>query len=231
MRALMLFVTATALTALPCAAVAQWSDNFDSYATGSSLHGQGGWKGWGNSAAYTAYTSDTYAISSPNSVKIEADADLVHEYGGYTSGQWVYTAWQYIPTSFSGQSYFILLNTYDDAGVNNNWSVQVRFDSSIGKVESEFEGAQLPLILGQWVELRNEIDLDANTLMFYYGGQLLTSKTWTEGVSGGGALNIGAVDLFANGAMPIYYDNMSLIPEPATSLLVVLGAALGLRRR
>ena len=28
--------------------LANWSDNFDSYATNSSLHGQGGWKGWGN---------------------------------------------------------------------------------------------------------------------------------------------------------------------------------------
>ena len=28
-----------------------WSDNFDSYATGSQLHGQGGWKGWDNNPA------------------------------------------------------------------------------------------------------------------------------------------------------------------------------------
>lgn len=215
---------------LPCLAVAQWGDDFDSYATGSSLHGQGGWKGWGNDSAYTGYASDTFAVSLPNSVEIGASSDLVHEYSGYTSGQWVYTAWQYLPENYSGQSYFILLNTYSDTGTNN-WSAQVRFDSTIGMVESEYETAQLPLILGQWVELRNEIDLDANTQSFYYGGQLLISKSWTEGVSGAGALNIAAVDLYGNSATPVYYDNISLTPEPGAGFLLLLGAALGLRRR
>jgi len=55
-----------------------------------------------------------------------------------------------------------------------------------------------------------EIDLDADWQEFYYNGQLLTAKSWTDGVSGDGALNIGAVDLFANGASSVYYDDMSL---------------------
>ena len=228
MRTIMLIL---GVALLPCIAVAQWGDDFDSYATGSSLHGQGGWKGWGNDSAYTAYASDAFAVSMPNSVEVGPNSDLVHEYTGYTSGQWVYTAWQYLPTDFSGQSYFILLNTYSDSGTNN-WSTQVRFDSGIGMVESEHETAQLPLILGQWVELRNEIDLDANIQSFYYGGQLLISKSWTEGVSGGGAFNIGAVDLYGNSATPVYYDNFSLqVPEPAACMLLLLGAACAFRRR
>ena len=93
-----------------------WSDNFDSYATGSQLHGQGGWKGWDNNPAAGALTSSAQARSAPNSAAIVGASDLVHEYSGYTSGQWVYTAWQYVPTNFTGQSYFILLNTYNDAG-------------------------------------------------------------------------------------------------------------------
>ena len=56
-----------------------WSDNFDSYATDASMHGQGGWKGWQNNPAGTAYTSDDHAISTPNSVSISAASDLVHE--------------------------------------------------------------------------------------------------------------------------------------------------------
>jgi len=220
------------MAALPCITVAQWYDNFDSYATGSSLHGQGGWKGWANSAAATAYASNLYAVSPPNSVEVVSTSDLVHEYSGYTSGQWIYSAMQYIPENYSGSQYFILLNSYDDGGATNNWSVQVRFDSSINMVESEYETAQLPLIKGRWVELRNEIDLDANTMSFYYDDQLLSTKSWTEGVSGGGALNIAAVDLYGNSASPVYYDNMWLdVPEPGTCLLLLLGAACGLRRR
>ena len=93
-----------------------WSDNFDSYVTGSSLQGQGGWKGWANSPAGAAFTSDEHAFSTPNSADIAPAADTVHEYSGYTAGEWVYTAWQYIPSDFAGESYFILLNQYDDAG-------------------------------------------------------------------------------------------------------------------
>jgi len=138
-----------------------WEDNFDSYATGSQMHGQGGWKGWDNNPAYGALTSAAQAHSGSNSVAIAGSSDLVHEYSGITSGQWAYTAWQYIPTSFSGRQYFIMQNRYNDGGPYG-WSVQVMFDASKGHVKSDFDGAKLTLIKGQWVEIRVEIDLDAD---------------------------------------------------------------------
>lgn len=191
--------------------MADWADNFDSYATDLLLHGVGGWKGWGNSSSAAAYTRDEYAYSTPNSVEIATTSDLVHEYAGYTSGQWIYTAWQYIPTAFSGESYFILLNQYDDAGTNNNWSVQLDFNSTTNQVVNTGASAgTLPLIKDQWVEIRVEIDLDADTQSVYYDDDLLYSGTWTNEVSGGGIANIGAVDLFANSASAVYYDNISL---------------------
>ncbi len=76
--------------------MAFWEDNFDSYALGSSMHGEGGWMGWENDPAWTAYVTDDQSRSSPHSVDIVADADLVHEYVGVTSGAWTYTVWQYI---------------------------------------------------------------------------------------------------------------------------------------
>ena len=188
-----------------------WSDDFDSYATGSQMHGQGGWKGWDNSPAAGALTSDVQALSTPNSVDIFGASDLVHEYSGYTSGQWIYTAWQYVPTDFAGTSYFIMQNTYNDGGPYN-WSVQVQFDSASGQLLSDFDGATLPLITGQWTEIRVEIDLDTDVQTFYYGGQILYQKSWADGVTGGGVLDIGAVNLFANGASSVYYDNLSLRP-------------------
>jgi hypothetical protein len=226
MRLLSLCLAVAVFACLP--ASAQWYEDFDSYAVGSSMDGQGGWEGWLGDPGATAYVTDVQSLSPPNSVNISGASDLVHPYSGYTEGQWVYTAWQYIPEDFEGISYFILLNTYSPT---QNWSTQVNFDSSTNLVTSEFENTTLPLIRGQWVELRNEIDLDADTQSFYYGGTLLTTKSWTEGLSGGGALNIGAVDLFANGASPVYYDNMSLVPEPASLALLTFGLVLGLRRR
>ena len=191
-----------------------WSDNFDSYATGSSLHGQGGWKGWQNDPTATAYTTAVHALSTPNSVNISGTADLVHEYFGYTAGTWVYTAWQYIPTGFTGQSYFIMMNRYFDAGTDGNWSVQLNFNSTTNQVVNDgVSGGALPLIKDTWVELRLEIDLTHDTSSFYYGDQLLYQGSWSGQVSGGGITNIAAVDLFANGATAIYYDDLSLSPK------------------
>jgi uncharacterized membrane protein len=191
--------------------LADWFEDFDSYPTGQQMHGTGGWKGWNNDPAAGAILVDDPARSTPNSVEIVGASDLVHEYSGKTSGTGTYTAWQYIPSDFAGESYFILLNTYSDGG-NQNWSTQIRFDSALGIVENEgVSGGSLPLITDQWIEIRVEIDLDSDTQSFYYDNQLLFSGTWTEELSGGGALNIGAVDLFANGATPVYYDDLSLV--------------------
>lgn len=218
MRERAVFVLALcAILTVPTLAAGQpeavvWSDNFDSYATGSQLHGQGGWKGWFNDPTAGALASATQARSTPNSAAILGASDLVHEYAGATSGQWVYTAWQYVPADFTGESYFIILNSYDDAGSSLNWSVQVKVNGTSNLVENDggVSGGSLPLVRGQWVELRVEIDLDADTGGFYYNNQLLYSGTWSGQVSGGGAVNIAAVDLYANGASVIYYDDMSL---------------------
>jgi hypothetical protein len=204
---LLLLAAAGLFLFLPVVASAQWSEDFDSYATGTSMHGVGGWKGWDNNPAFTAYTTDLYARSGPNSVDITPTSDLVHEFSGYSSGVWIVTAWQYIPSSATGQQYFILLNTYADGGPNN-WSTELQFFN--GSVINDGDGATLPAILDQWVEIRVEIDLDNDVQAIYYGGTLLTQTSWTDGLSGDGALNIGAMDLFSNAASSVYYDDISI---------------------
>lgn len=80
-----ILLAAFALAAIfPATAFAQapWSDSFDTYAAGSQMHGQGGWKGWDNNPAWRALVCDAYARSSPNSVEIVGASDLVHEYSG-----------------------------------------------------------------------------------------------------------------------------------------------------
>jgi hypothetical protein len=197
---------------LPGSASADWYENFDSYIVGSGLHGQGGWHGWNGDPGADAYVSDLYSHSNPNSVSITGASDIVHEYSGYTTGVWEYTGWVYVPPEFTGVNYFLLLNTYHDGGPYN-WSTQVFFDGTLHVIASDPEGATLPLITGQWVEIRVEIDLDLNLQTFYYNGQELYQKSWTEGVSGGGDLNIGGLDLFANNASPVYWDDFSLAPR------------------
>jgi hypothetical protein len=152
------------------------------------------------------------ARSTPHSVDIVGDSDIVHEYVGVTSGQWVYTAWQYIPEDYLGQGDFILLSDYSDGGTNT-WAVQLRFDADLGVVESEFDAVDLPLVTGEWVEIRVEIDLDGDWMEIYYDSDLLVEKEWSATVqnTGGGPLVISAVDLWANLASSVYYDDMSLV--------------------
>ena len=201
-----------ALIALPALAVAQpWSDNFDSYANGSGLHGQGGWRGWDGSIAADAYVSNLYSRSAPHSAEIRPTSDIVQQFTGATSGQWVMTGWVYIPTGTTGEQYFILLNTYNEGGPYN-WSTQILFNSTTGLVSDpdDISSTQFSMIRNQWVELRVEIDLDADTQSIYYGGNLMNTKSWTNGVSGNGAVNIAALDLFSNNGSTIYWDDVSL---------------------
>ncbi len=114
---------------------------------------------------------------------------------------------------FEGSSYFIMLNDYTDgAGQENHWSIQMRFDSALMVVEYEFDAAQLPLVLDQWTEIRVDIDLDGDWHEVYYNGDFLYEKEWTAGPNNdmAGIRNIGAIDLFANAASSVFYDDLSL---------------------
>jgi hypothetical protein len=218
----------------------RWFEDFDAYANGSSMHGQGEWQGWDNDSAYTAYVTDAQSQSPPHSLDAAGDTDLVHKYSGFTSGQWIYTAWQYIPADFSNGdpvstppgTYFILLNKYNDGGPNN-WSVQLDFDADTGMLVGDCgaeDNVSMPYVADRWVEIRVNIDLDEDWTQVHYDGVLLDDPglpdhpelgggyQWSTGIFGNdvdGLLNIGAVDLFANGATSVYYDDMSLdAPAP-----------------
>jgi hypothetical protein len=210
---LFLGASATLVSANP-----NWADNFDSYYDGQLLDGvggdDGGWTGWADTPAAAGMVTSDQARSAPYSNQIWLNSDNVHTYEGYTIGVWNWTAWQYIPTDFSGISYIILLCGYDGGGSGTVWTVQVHFDSELDLVESEFGGQQAPIVYGQWVEFRCIIDLDTDWLQIYYDGALLAEHAYTDTVqgTGGGTLNIAAVDLFANGATPVYYDDISLTP-------------------
>jgi hypothetical protein len=205
-----------------------WADNFDSYTNGQFLDGgsdDGGWKGWDNVSAAGAYVTNTQSYSSPNSVDITGASDLVHEYEGYITGQWIYRCMVYIPTDYTGLASFMLLSDYTDgAGQNNKWALVIQFDATNQVVESYNDLVTTPLITGQWVELRTEIDLDTDWFQFYYDDYLLIEKAWTAcwNNAGDGFLVIDAVDLFANGASSVYYDDMSLLP-PGSELICDAG--------
>ncbi len=220
-----------AFAALSANAFAVWSDNFDSYATGSQLIGQGGWEGWGNDPGAGALTSNAQALSAPNAAAIGGGSDLVHQFSGVNSGAWTFSTGIYMPSGRAGTTYFILMNTYSPSGpwLNGHWSIELSM-SATGAVLDDFR-PETPrsLVLDAWNVIRVDIDLTANTQSTYINGALLSAGTWTT--DGDSALNLANVDLFANGTSNVYYDNMSLVPEPGSLAALTLGAIALLRRR
>ena len=201
-----------------------WSDDFDSYVTGSALHGQGGWECWDNNPDTTAYVSDAQALSSPNSCEIawfgSFSADIVQQFTGINSGVWIVSAYLYVPSSMTGNSFFILMNDYQHGGPHNNqdWSLQLQFSASAGTiVDFNNVAASLPLVVDDWALLQVEIDFDADMQTVYYDGSFLLEKGWSDGVQAGGAVNLAAIDLFADSvtSSSVYWDDMSVLPpEP-----------------
>ena len=187
------------------ASAIEFFDGFESYVPGNDLHGQAGWKGWDNTATAGAPASNLYAYNGSVSVEVVSTADLVHEFD-IAGGRWIFSTMQYIPSGTTGQTYFILLNTYSDGGTKD-WSVQLNFNLDTATVTVEQGGSgSADIVYDQWVELRFEIDLENNLVHEYYNGTLLSSHVWDDGASG----RIGAVDLYGNGASSVYYDDIAI---------------------
>jgi len=215
MRRLSVLVAALAVLGVCSLASGQaFFDDFESYAPGTQLHGVGGWKGWGNAVAAGALTSDAYAYSGAISVNITGGTDLVQEFTA-NGGVWKFSIMQYVPKGATGETYFILLNQYDDPGATNDWSVQLHYNAASGSITAEAEGgsATATIKFGRWVELKFIIDLDNNTCAWYYDGILITTHTWDAD----NHTTLQAVDLYANNASPVYYDDISLSPYVAYS--------------
>ena len=111
------------------------------------------------------------------------------------------------------QQYFILLNEYIHSGPYN-WSLQLLFDLDVNVVIDPDAGPSLPLIRDQWTQVYVEINFGTNLQTVFYQGQHLVTKSWTEGVGGGGALNLAAIDLFSDGGDTIYWDDLSVQQGP-----------------
>ena len=220
---------------------AQWSDNFDSYALNILLPDPAnntGWEewddGWMSSQTKVKDVAKGAAVrSAPHSIWVRGQSDTIMQFNGngpgnvtggpYTSGQWSLGAWMYKPITTTGgvmdiPSFFIIQNQYNHNGPYN-WSVQVNFSPLTGGWVADQETTSYSgvAIFDQWVEMRADIDLDADSVeLFYDNVSMGAPYPWNGGLSGAGSGDtaIGALDLFANGGLSpqsrVYYDDVFL---------------------
>jgi len=198
-------IIVTAVSALASAAGAQTvylSENFDSLATGSKLAPQNGWQTW---IDYTTGTDSVNAVldssvrsSAPNSLRLQAQSDVVRRLSGITSGQWSLRMKVYIPSTFRDRLNISLLNRYQPsttAGGDGSYqySAQMQFNAVTGATTSNqvidtldaLTTPALSLITNAWTEVRFDINLDNDTFTQFYNGQQLgaANRSWSGSAS------------------------------------------------
>ncbi len=199
---------ALALVGAASAASAQWSDNFDSYPVGP-LAGNGAWAVW-CSGGIDGAVDTAFAHSGTKSFRADANTDMVQTFSGVTSGQWVFSCMTYVPTGTTGIGAMVLLNQYPCPTANSQWSISTNINADSGLVQA-WGGQTVPLVTGQWVEYRLEIDLDADTFNELYNAQaLVTGGSWSGNIAPGGLPQLQALDLYSQSMNGMYYDTISL---------------------
>lgn len=211
-----------ALATIPATADAQifFAEDFDTYANGSNIAGQGGWETWDNAPSANTTVTNAQSFTTPNSLAVSGPADIVHQFTGANaaaSSTWFARIQTFVPSTAQGDMFFILLNQYAPLGSDNNWSVQVALCragciSGTPNAVANLGGtdvagsATAPLITDQWVELRVEINFTANTYSVFYNNQLLETLPWQQT----GTAQIAAVDLFSQSNTVGFMDGFYL---------------------
>jgi hypothetical protein len=203
-----------------------WSENFDSYAAGSLLGGQGGWFPWENASSADANVTNVQSHSPDNSVEIKGGSDMVHQWENVNSGNCTCRVWAYVPGDFEGSIYIILLSLYN--GGSSKWDLQIHFNSATYMLEDYDSTNSTPYAIDEWGEVRVEIDFVNDWQDVYYNDVLWLSKSWTQGTSGGGVLALDAVDLWGESGSAVYYDDLSLwATETVTNPELEIGPITG----
>ncbi len=192
--------------------------------------GLSGFIPWQNGNDVCGEVSTAQASSGNRSLKIVGSVggagglgdDTVLPVAGVTSGQWTVRAMTFVPSDATGEGALVLLNTYDDVNPpQNSWySAQVRFRANQNQLVADVGAGTTPLIKGQWVELRLEIDLDSDLADYFYNGaQFVTDRPWTDGVVPGfpGPARLRALDFYGGepstgGTSGMYFDDVTIKP-------------------
>ena len=211
-REKMKFLVITMTLLIASFAAADWSENFDSYAAGSGLSGQGGWFPWDNDPGGEAYITTDQARSGANSVDITPTSDIVQEFN-IMSGTPVISGWCFIPTGTTGDQFFILLTVY--MGADSDWALQLKFACDDSQLIVTEGTAVVPIVYDQWVEVKVEIDLTADQQKIYYNGTLIDTIQWSPTSM---IYQFDALDLFSDGGSSIYWDDLEVIGETQQAL-------------
>ncbi len=210
LRLLVVLVGVT-LVAAPVAPAQVIDENFDSLDVGTNMHNVEGWEGWYGNESAGGYVTADQAYSGNHSLEFARPVDLVPHWERKTSGTWILTTMQYVPsTATTGRADYAVLSDYVGGA---EWIATVisDFENDVVILDGLDPEPELPLVRDAWAEIRVEVDLDAQVSNFYYNGELLGTHGADQ------TTGLEAIDLWANSDDVIYFDDFSLVvsPEPA----------------
>jgi len=190
-------------------AISGLDENFDCLDVGANVHNVEGWEGWYGDEGAGGYVTDDQAYSGNHSLEFAIPVDLVPHWERKTSGSWILTTMQYVPsTATTGEAYYGVLSGYLEADLNWIASVVSDLENNVVRLDGLDPEPELPLVRDAWAEIRVEVDLDAQVSNFYYNGELLGTHgaDVTRGLEG--------IDLWAVSDDVIYFDDFLLEPAP-----------------
>lgn len=205
------------IVSMSCAVMAQtviFSDNFDSYPDGAYLAQTAtgtAWTTWSDlpGSLEDGIISSAQASSTPNSVYITGQSDVIYPFSNQTSGAYIIEFDYYVPST-GGGSYFNIQHYYTPG---TEWAFEC-FTSNSGTGYVRIGGSDYNFSYPQdaWFHIASAIDLDEDSITITIND--VEIGTWpfhytADGTNG--ICQLGSIDFFAgapgNATGTYYFDN------------------------
>jgi hypothetical protein len=173
-------------------------NNFDTLTAGGYTALQLGspWTTWSSApgGAEDAHISTTQSFSSPNSIGVALNNDLIFGFGDLITGRYKVTFQMYVATGYLG--YYNFLS--DFAAANSKWAFQVMiYNDSIFVDAGGTTAAATTFTFDAWNKMDLIIDLDDDFATFLINDAEIISYQWSKGAQGtDNSLKLDAIDFY-----------------------------------
>lgn len=199
-----------------------FSDNFDTYTSGSYLaQSNSAWTTWNNhpGTAEDGVITNAQAASAPNSLLVSGSVDQVYPFGNYTTGHYTVTFNMYVPSTGNG-AYFNIQHI-----LLQQWSYECYFyNDGTGYLTVGGSDINFTYPSNAWFPVVMDVDLDQDQTSLSINNVVVNSWPfhYTSEATTGGANKLAGIDLYAgapNNLAGTYYVDDFTVTELSAALV------------